>query len=260
MRFFLLPVLLLSLTACTTSPLGRQQLLLMPASQMNEMGATAFAQMRQETPVISGTAQSSYVTCVANAITRVANTGDNWQVELFNSDQINAFALPGGEIGVYTGLLKVATTQDQLAAVLGHEVGHVLAQHGNERMSLELATQSGTQLLAGLYKGSAEKKQQLLSVLGLGAQYGLALPYSRTQEAEADIIGLKLMAEAGFNPQEAITLWQNMSAAAGGQQPLEILSTHPSDETRINGIGARLPEVLPLYEKARANGVAPHCQ
>lgn len=250
----------LLLSACATSPMGRNQLLLLPAAQMNEMGAAAFAQMQQETPTESNTPQSSYVTCVANAITQVADTGAAWQVKLFQSDQINAFALPGGEIGVYTGLLKVATTQDQLAAVLGHEVGHVLAQHGNERMSLELATQTGTQLLAGLYKGSPEKKQQLLGLLGLGAQYGLALPYSRTQEAEADVIGLKLMAEAGFDPRAAITLWQNMSAAAGGQQPLEILSTHPSDTTRINGIGLRLPEMLPLYEKAKATGRNPRCQ
>lgn len=251
----------LLLAACTTSPLGRKQLLLLPESQVSQMGAAAFAQMKQEQPTESASAESAYVSCVANAITSVLGSG-KWDVALFKSDQVNAFALPGGKIGVYTGLLKVAHTPGQLSAVLGHEVGHVLAHHGNERMSLQYASSTGMQLLSALSASMSEvdpqQKQLLFSLLGMGVQYGVTLPFSRTQESEADVIGLQLMASAGFDPRESIALWRNMSAA-GGAKPPEFMSTHPSDTHRINNLQAHLPEALRLYQQAQAKGIRPTC-
>lgn len=258
MKSALLPLLVLLLTACATSPLGRHQFVLIPAAEMDQMGVTAFTQMKQKEPTETGTKQSHYVTCVANAITGVAQTGEHWDVVLFKSKEVNAFALPGGKIGVYTGLLKVAKTQDQLAAVLGHEVGHVLAQHANERLSLQYATQTGAQLIAIAAGGEPGQQQTLLNLLGVGVQYGVALPFSRTQESEADLIGLQLMAQAGFDPRQAVQLWKNMDAQ-GGAQPPEFLSTHPSNASRIEDLQAHLPRAEQLYRQARAAGHSPHC-
>ncbi|MCG8393231.1 MAG: M48 family metallopeptidase [Pseudomonadales bacterium] len=247
------------LVACATSPLGRQQFLLMPAGQMDEMGATAYAQMKEEQTLSSSQGDTAYVRCVANAITSTLDGSQQWEVNLFQDDSANAFALPGGKIGVNTGLLKVAKTPDQLATVLGHEVGHVQAQHSNERMSLEYATQNGLQLLGSLAGQDSATKQGIMAALGVGTQYGLTLPFSRKHEAEADIIGLQLMAQAGFDPNASVALWQNMAAANGGGPP-EFMSTHPSNETRINGLRARIPDVMPLYQQARAAGRKPQCQ
>jgi predicted Zn-dependent protease len=238
--------------------MGRKQLLLLPESQVDQMGVAAFTQMKQKQPAESGTASNLYVACVANAITSVVGSGQHWDVALFKSDQVNAFALPGGKIGVYTGLLKVARTQDQLAAVLGHEVGHVLAHHGNERMSLQFASDTGMQLLTVLSDGKSNQQQMMLGLLGVGLQYGVALPFSRTQESEADLIGLQLMAKAGFDPRQAVALWQNM-AAAGGAQPPEFMSTHPSDAHRIRNLEAHLPQAEGLYRQSRAAGHVPQC-
>ncbi|WP_040297307.1 M48 family metallopeptidase [Alcanivorax hongdengensis] len=251
-------LLVVVLSACATSPLGRQQFLLMPEDQMDEMGVAAYDQMKQEKPVSNNAQETRYVRCVANAITSVLDEKQTWEVNLFQDDSANAFALPGGKIGVNTGLLKVARTQDQLAAVLGHEVGHVLAHHSNERMSLQYATQSGMQLLSAVTGQDSALKQGLFAALGVGTQYGITLPFSRKHEAEADIIGLQLMAKAGFDPHQAINLWQNMSAA-NGQEPPEFMSTHPSNSTRISGLKARMSEVEPLYQQARASGRSPQC-
>ena len=154
MKRLSLPVVAaLVLTACATSPLGRQQFLFMPAAEMDQMGATAYNEMKEQQSTVSGTAESRYVECVAEAIVAVVDSDQQWEVTVFEDDSANAFALPGGKIGVHTGLLKVANNQDQLAAVIGHEVGHVMAQHSNERMSIQYATQTGTQLVAALAGG-----------------------------------------------------------------------------------------------------------
>lgn len=247
-----------ALAACATSPLGRNQFLLMPADQMDEMGATAYAQMKQETPVSSSQQQTAYVRCVATAITSTLDGSQQWEVNLFQDNSANAFALPGGKIGVNTGLLKVATNQSQLATVIGHEIGHVQAQHSNERMSLEYATQNGLGLLGTIAGQDTAVKQGIFAALGLGAEYGVTLPFSRKHEAEADIVGLQLMANAGFDPRESVNLWINMAASNGGEPP-EFMSTHPSNETRINGLQSKLPEVMPLYNKAKAAGRNPSC-
>jgi predicted Zn-dependent protease len=257
-RAFILVVIVL-LTACATSPLGHHQLQLIPDSQMAEMGATAFQQIEEKTPVSADAETNQYVSCVANAITSELSGKRKWDVKVFQDDKtVNAFALPGGKIGVYTGLLNVAKTPDQLAAVLGHEVSHVIAEHGNARMSAALATQAGL-TAAEIYAASSGNDQaQILGLLGLGAQVGILLPYSRSQESEADLLGLDLMARAGFDPRQAVALWHNM-AQAGGEQPPEFLSTHPSHENRIEDLKKRMASDLKRYRQARAQGNTPSC-
>lgn len=246
--------------ACATSPLGRNQLILLPAAQMDQMGITAYQQMKSEQPLNQDGVTNNYVLCVANALlAAMDNNAGNWEVNVFMDDSANAFALPGGKIGVNSGLLKVARSQDQLAAVIGHEIGHVMAQHSNERMSIQYATQTGMQMLQALSGDASPEKQQLFALLGLGSQVGIALPFSRKHEAEADLIGLQLMAKAGFDPRQSVTLWQNM-AAANGSGGLEFLSTHPANDTRINGLQANMGEALALYEQARNAGRVPRCQ
>lgn len=248
------------LAACATSPTGRKQFILMPDSQLNTMGAQAFDEMKTKTPRETNASTNDYVKCVANAVAKEA--GDvagvsSWEVVVFKDESANAFALPGGKIGVHTGLLKVAVNADQLAAVLGHEVGHVMARHGNERVSQSLATQGGLAALSAAMKDS-QQKNILLAGLGLGAQVGILLPYGRTQESESDSIGLDLMARAGFDPRQSVELWKNMSKAGGGQPP-EFMSTHPSHETRIERLQAGMSAAMQTYEKARAAGRNPQC-
>jgi len=249
MRRILAAALLLLLVACATSPTGRNQLKLFSSEKIAQMGVQSYQQMKQEEPIDTSTADNRYVKCVADAITRV--TGGDWEVTVFKDDQVNAFALPGGKIGVYSGLLDVAKSDDQLAAVIGHEVGHVLAEHGNERVSQQAATQGGLQVVSAFLGGSGggAGSQAVMSALGLGAQVGILLPFSRAQESEADTVGLELMARAGFDPRESVALWQNM-AAAGGEKPAEFMSTHPSNETRINNLQSHMNQAMQLYQQA----------
>src|SRR5581483_1835305 len=181
----------------------------------------------------------------------------NWEVKVFRSDEVNAFALPGGKIGVYTGIFKVVRSQDQLAAVLAHEVSHVVAGHGNERVSEQYATQSVVGIVGAIAGDSSGSGGLAEAALGLGAQYGILLPFSRAQESEADLLGLDYMSKAGFDPRQAVSLWQNMSQLGG--KPPELLSDHPSDETRVQQIQARLPQDVPLFEQARGAGRKPQC-
>lgn len=252
-------LLVILLTACTVSPTGRQQLMLVGPGQLAGMGAQAFAQMQAEKPLIREAGLNRYVRCVADALTTELNSPYRWEVAVFRDDTVNAFALPGGKIGVNTGLLRVATNQDQLAAVVGHEIGHVLASHANERMSQQLALQGGLALL-GSAAGSPDSAgtQQLMQALGLGAQFGILMPYSRLHESEADRIGLDLMARAGFDPRASLTLWRNM-AREGGAAPPEFLSTHPSSATRLRDLESYLGHALAVHEQARAQGRRPNC-
>jgi predicted Zn-dependent protease len=259
-RAFLMSVLVILVAACATSPTGRRQLLLFPESQMTEMGATAFLQMQEQVPISKDPAVNRYVECVADAITEQLPEKRDWEVRVFSDQSANAFALPGGKIGVHSGLFKVAKNQDQLAAVIGHEVGHVIAEHSNERVSTAFATNAGLQVIQALAGSSGMQQQQLaMGLLGLGAQFGILLPFSRTQESEADIIGLQLMAKAGFDPRESIALWENMQRAADGEPP-EFLSTHPSYGTRVSGLQGGMNQAMKLYQQARAAGRTPHCQ
>jgi predicted Zn-dependent protease len=247
---------LLLLLGCATSPTGRSQLVLMPDSEMTQMGLQAFTNIKQETPVEQDAATNRYVDCVARAITR--EVGGSWEVVVFKDDAANAFALPGRKIGVNTGLLKVAKNQDQLATVLGHEVAHVLSQHSNERVSQKFAVEQGLGLINALASPESATGQTLMGLLGVGAQYGILLPYTRVQESEADVLGLDLMAKAGFDPRESVRLWENMSRA-GGENPPEFLSTHPSHSTRVRDLNAHMPVALQLQSKARQLGKRPAC-
>jgi predicted Zn-dependent protease len=256
-RLFILLNILLLLAGCATSPTGRSQLVLMPESEINQMGLQAFTTIKKETKVDRSTATNRYVQCVAQAITR--EVGGNWEVVVFNDSDANAFALPGGKIGVYTGMLKVAENQDQLATVIGHEIAHVLARHSNERISQKFAVEQGLSLINAIANPQSGTGQTLMGLLGVGAQYGVLMPYSRIQESEADILGIDLMAKAGFDPRESTRLWVNMGRAGGGQPP-EFLSTHPSHSTRISELNAHMPVALQLQSRARQQGKRPDCR
>jgi len=254
-RLFSVLLLTAVLAACSTSPTGRKQLLVYPEDQLDAMGVQAFEEMRSQLTVETDPAINDYVRCVADAITdELPDKSTAWEVVVFKDDNPNAFALPGGKMGVYTGMLNVAENQDQLASVLGHEVGHVLAQHGNERISQQQLTNVALAAAAG----SGYVDTATMQALGLGAQIGILLPYSRTHESEADIIGLDLMSEAGFDPRQAVQLWKNMEEAGGGAPP-EFLSTHPASGTRIDNMLSKMAASLKTYNEARAKGRKPAC-
>jgi predicted Zn-dependent protease len=167
-----------------------------------------------------------------------------WEFNLVEDKQVNAWCMPGGKVVVYTGLMPVAKDEAGLAVVMGHEIAHAIAEHGNERMSQGLLTQlGGVALSTALSTKSAETQQLWMSVYGVGAQYGAILPYGRMQESEADHLGLVFMTMAGYDPNVAISFWERMSAQKGGQAPPEFLSTHPSDATRIANIRKLIPDV-----------------
>ncbi len=249
--------LLFLVTACQTSPTGRKQMALVPQEQVDAMGIQAFEDMKAQQPINRDPAVNAYVKCVANAIIDTQGDNQNWEVVVFENEQVNAFALPGGKIGVYTGLLKVAKTPSQLGAVLGHEVGHVNAHHGRERISTALAAEGVLAITSAILQDRRSKNYRLImAALGLGAQIGVLLPFSRAQETEADIIGLRLMAQAGFDPRESVELWKNMSQA-GGAEPPQILSTHPNHAARIRGLEQHMGEALAIYGKTSKR---PNCR
>jgi len=233
----------------------------MPEKQMDQLGVASYAEMKKKQKIDQRGSSNRYVSCVANAITHELTgkwANQSWEVTVFEEESPNAFALPGGKIGVHTGLFKAAENQHQLAAVIGHEVGHVMAQHGNERVSTQMATQTSLQVIAAVASGVSKEKQQILGLLGLGAQFGIVLPFSRKHESEADEIGLGLMARAGFDPRESVTLWENMGKM-GGKKPPEFLSTHPSGAHRIRDLGREMNKTMALYKAAQANGKNPQC-
>ncbi|MCL1097129.1 M48 family metallopeptidase [Shewanella gelidii] len=257
MKKILIVASALMLTACvsTKSPTGRGQMLLYSADQMQQMGGQSFAEMKKQQTVSQNSKTNAYVSCVANRITNALPEKKSWEVVVFESNQVNAFALPGGHIGVYTGLLQVAENEDQLAAVIGHEVAHVLARHGNEKVSRAQISGLGIQLAdAALGASGVSNKDLYMQALGLGVNLGYVLPYGRDQETEADEVGIELMAKAGFDPSMSIELWRNMSKAGGDQGP-EILSTHPSHSSRISNLDKLQAKVMPLYLQARKAGM-----
>jgi predicted Zn-dependent protease len=177
--------------------------------------------------------------------------GYQWEFNLVESNEVNAWCMPGGKVVVYTGILPLTKDENGLAVVLGHEIAHAIAEHGNERMSQELIAQLGGAALDQALKDKPEQTRALWSTaFGVGVQFGALLPYSRTHESEADHMGLIFMAMAGYDPNIAVPFWQRM-AAMGGQKPPEFLSTHPSDQTRINQIKDELPEALRYYQKPK---------
>lgn len=243
------------ISACSTNPFtGKSNLNLVSNA---EIFPTAFAQYDQflkENKVITGTAQATMVKNVGAKIRAAAEkylasvgqsgylNGYEWEYNLVQNDEVNAWCMPGGKIVVYSGILPVTKDEAGLATVLGHEVAHALLNHGAQRMSTDMLAQLGAQGVAVATAGKSEGTQQIMQqAYGLGAQYGAILPFSRKHENEADEIGLTLMAIAGYNPDNALAFWQRMSANGGSGIP-EFMSTHPSDQTRVSKITAAIPK------------------
>lgn len=244
------------LSACATVPgTGRSQLMLVDEQQAAQLGSGQFEQMKQEMPVSDNPEHKALVEEVGRDIARVVDLPDaEWEFVVFADDTPNAFALPGGKVGVFTGLLDLADNPAQLAAVMGHEVAHVVARHGSERMSQGLLVQLGGVALETALQTQPGATQQLaMAAYGAGSQIGLMLPYSRKHELEADHLGMIYMARAGYDPREAVEFWKGFAeyGAERGNQPPEFLSTHPLDETRIRELESYLPKALEAY---RANG------
>lgn len=250
---------LAGLAACATAPTGRSQLILVADADMARMGATAFDQVKASGKLSTDAAQLRYVRCVADALIvqlPAAWRQPPWEVVVLADDSANAFALPGGKVGVHAGLLKLAADQDQLAAVIGHELAHVVSRHAAERVSQQFAAEAALQAVNSATGG---QRQQLMGLLGVGAQAGVLLPFSRQHESEADVLGQRYMAAAGFDPRAAAALWRNMAAQPGNRPPA-FLSTHPDPARRIAGLEAAAPALVPVYEEARAAGRRPACR
>jgi predicted Zn-dependent protease len=250
--------------ATTTSPTGRTQYVgAVSQAQLNQLGAQAFAEAKAKTPQSNDARQTAYVRCVVGSLVRELpaqwqSTG--WETALFVDPEPNAFALPGGKVGVNTGIFKVARNQDQLATVIAHEIGHVVSRHHEERLTRQAGAQGVLDFVGALLgsrygQGAADAAVQGGGVL---AQTGFLLPGSRAQESEADVVGQQLMAKAGFDPRQAVNLWQNMVAAGGSRSPAW-LSTHPDPQSRLGELSARSAGLMPVYEQARASGRRPTC-
>ena len=257
-------VLILSLCGCTKVAMtGRSQLNLIPASEMMSMSYQQYAEVVKGSKLSGDSAQVRRIRAVGTRIQRAvegyfAEIGQSdqlrdykWEFNLIESDEMNAWCMPGGKVAFYTGILPVCRDDTGIAVVMGHEVAHAVAEHGAERMSQALLTQLGGVALSTAISSEPERTQALwMGAFGLGAQYGVLLPFSRTQESESDHLGLVFMARAGYHPEAALAFWQRMASQGTGQAPPEFLSTHPSDETRMRKIQELLPEAQKQYRPA----------
>ena len=254
-------VALMLLAGCSSVPLtGRKQVLLVSDQEVLSSSLTQYNDYIKTATKSSNAKQSAMVTRVGQKIaaateqylrqngleSEVKNFA--WEFNLVKDQQLNAFCMPGGKIVVYEGLLGIVSSDDELAVVVGHEVAHAVAKHSNERMSQQLMAQYGADILGPAVSNRSTAVQQLAtSVYGIGAQYGVMLPFSRKHESEADYMGLVFMTMAGYNPDVAVGFWQKMSAGGSGSVP-EFMSTHPSDATRIAEIKRWLPEIKAKYQ------------
>ncbi len=245
-------VLFTLLAACTTVPItGRSQLNLLDPSTEAQLGDQAFAEVEQKSPISHDPAANAMVERVGRRLAAASGLKENWQFIVIAEPKVNAFALPGGKVAVYAGMLPVAQNDAGLATVLAHEIGHVMAHHSAERISRSELVEAGTNLASGVLGGGNPQSQQLLgALLGAGATFGLELPFSRQQEYEADHIGLDLMARAGYDPRGAIAFWRRMMAQAQSGAVPELLSDHPSDQNRIAELERLLPEAMQNYRPA----------
>ncbi|HEX7357091.1 MAG TPA: M48 family metallopeptidase [Ignavibacteriaceae bacterium] len=259
-----IPIILLALTVyyCSTVPItGRSQLSLISASEMNSMSFAQYGDFLKENKLSNDKSAVDMVRRVGGKIQRAVETyfaqnnlsqeleGYEWEFNLVESPDVNAWCMPGGKVVVYTGILPVTKDETGLAVVMGHEIAHAVAQHGAERMSQGLLQQLGGVALSVALQNKPQETQDLfMTAYGVGTTVGVMLPFSRTQESEADRLGLIFMAMAGYNPNYAIDFWTRMAAQSGGKPP-EFLSTHPSDETRIADLKKELPEAMNYYKK-----------
>lgn len=251
------------LDACRTVPVtGRSQLSLIPNSQMLSMSFQEYDKFLKENKLSTNASQVDLVRRVGTNIQKSVEKyfadqkttdvldGYRWEFNLVESKDVNAWCMPGGKVVVYTGILPVTRDELGLAVVMGHEVAHAIAEHGGERMSQQMLAELGmTALDVALTNKPEETRSLWMTAFGVGAQYGVLLPFSRSQESEADQMGLIFMAMAGYDPNAAVDFWQRMAAASGGQKPPEFLSTHPSDQTRINDIKKHIPAAMKYYRK-----------
>lgn len=251
----------LQIGGCSTVAItGRKQLNLIPDGEMLSMSSQQYNGFLKENPKSSDSAQARLVRKVGGRIQGAVEKyfrdkglaseldGYAWEFNLVQSDEVNAWCMPGGKVVFYSGILPVCQDETGIAVVMGHEVAHAVAKHGAERMSQGMLTQMGGMALSAALQSKPEQTQQLwMTAFGLGAQFGVLLPHSRGQESEADHLGLIFMAMAGYDPGSAVAFWQRMAAKSGGEKPPEFMSTHPSDDTRINDIKALLPEAMKYY-------------
>lgn len=252
-----LVALLLSVAACQTAPItGRSQLIILPEPQEVQMGVQAYQEILKKSKISRDPQQNELVTRVGSRIAQATGRTDyKWEFTVIQDDkQVNAFALPGGKVAVYTGILPVTKDEAGLATVMGHEVAHAIARHGGERVSQGLLVQGG--LIAAqvaMANRDPQTVQLVTGLLGAGAAVGVVLPFSRAQESEADRLGLIYMAKAGYDPRAAIGFWQRMEQAAQRRgNPPEFLSTHPSHGTRVRQIEQWIPEAMQHYQPSRS--------
>ncbi len=242
------------MAGCYTVPeTGRRSINFVSTSQEIQTGAAAFQQMKREGTVSTNRVQVNRVNVVGERIAEVVGDdlpGADWEFVVFESPDLNAFALPGGKVGIYSGLLKVTETDAELATVIGHEIAHVTARHGSERMSQNILVAAGAIGIGVAMKDRSDTdRNAALAAYGLGASIGVMLPYSRRHETEADTIGLRYAARAGYDPRAAIDFWERMERASQGKnKPPEFFSTHPADETRIKNLQQMMPAALEIYE------------
>ncbi|MCC5916091.1 MAG: M48 family metallopeptidase [Cryomorphaceae bacterium] len=248
--------------ACKTVPLsGRRQVRLVPNSELNTMSFSAYQSIKDTANIITGTPDAQMVERCGKRIQKSVEDyfaelnqsskleGFEWEFILIDDPTVNAWCMPGGKVAFYTGILPYTQDETGLAVVMGHEIAHAVAQHGNERMSQGLLTQFGAAALGVALRDKREETQALfMGAYGMGAQVGAILPFSRKHESEADELGLYFMAMAGYNPQEAPKFWTRMSQASGGMQPPEFVSTHPSNERRISDLEKNMPRAMKYYE------------
>ncbi len=256
-------LLILVIISCSTVPLtGRRQLDLIPTSTMLSMSFQQYDEFLKANKLSTNQQQTAMVKRIGANIQKAVgqymaqnNLSDQianykWEFNLIESDEVNAWCMPGGKVVVYTGILPITKTEGGLAVVMGHEIAHAVARHGDERMSQGLVTQLGGMALSLAIKDKPQETKQLwMAAFGVGAQYGFVLPYSRLHENEADRLGLIFMAMAGYDPNQAVDFWQRMAEMSGGQAPPEFMSTHPSNETRIRKIKAQIPEAMKYYKQ-----------
>lgn len=262
-KYTYLIIITLLLTGCALNLVtGRKQLSLVNESELRLMAVDQYRTFLTENDVLSSSNSNAAMVNrvgmrIANAITKYYTNqgqesvieGYNWEFKTINSKDANAWCMPGGKVVVYTGLLPITQNETALAIVMGHEIAHAIAKHGNERMSRAMVQQlGGVALEVALSQKPAETQNLFLMSYGIGSQVGAMLPWSRQQETEADQYGLIFSAMAGYNPQEAIPFWQRMSAASSGGAPPEFLSTHPSDATRMRKLKQFMPEAMKYYK------------
>lgn len=238
------------LSACSNAPVtGRQQLMLVSETQAQQMGTQAYRETLAKSKLSHDPKYIDQVRRVGAQVAQAARKPEyQWEFNVIDEPKnINAWALPGGKVAVYTGLLDLKLSDAELAAVMGHEVAHALAEHSRERMSQAMAQQIGLEALAA----STQMGEVSLQAVNLALGIGVGLPFGRTQESEADYIGLDLMSRAGYDPRAAVSFWQKMEQASSGGKPPEFLSTHPTSAHRIRDIEIALPKFIPIYEVNR---------